>query len=381
MKVLFFQYMFQNDGSTNALYKLVDYLSSRDCEIMIIYSRRSAGVSQFKDIGVKCIQIPYLMSSDRGYKGIFRYIYICLYVIVNSIAIFNMLVTSYFFKPDVIHTNVSPIQVGYFLAKLLHIPHIWHIREFKYRNASSQPIFNFSYFIKLLNSSATIATTKAIKDYYGLARCKVIYDGVINNSSHNELTPLNERLKSFLFVGRVEKSKGIEMLINSFAKFAVNNADWRLDIVGGYSANYYSDLIRKIKILNIENRVHFLGPRSDVDALMAKRKVVVISSLSEGFGYVTVEAMNNKCFVIANNNTGTKEQLDNARNIAGKEIAYRFTNEEELLEQMRRVVLEDELSLQVLVDDAYDIVRNLYGITRYGSEVSNYYEQMIKLVK
>ncbi len=381
MKIIILQYMFQNDGSSNALLKLYNYLISKEVDCLIIYSRNSQEIRILKKAGIKAIKVPYLMSSDRGYRGIIKYAYIIVFLIINTVALMCMLFISFVYKPNIIHTNVSPIHLGYYLAKILRIPHIWHLREFRRREAYAQPIFNYAYFKKILNDSDAIATTKSIKEYYGLSRCKVIYDGVIDQHASKTISPLNNRLNSFLFVGRVEQSKGIEILINSFAKFAKNNSDWNLDIIGGYTEKYYAELVKKISDLKITDRVDFLGICNDVEYKMSERKIVVISSLSEGFGYVTVEAMNNKCFVIANDNTGTKEQLDNAKSIAGYDVAYRFSTEGELFDQMKRFVEGDYTEHQQMVDKAYTIVNQLYSVEQYGTEVLNYYKQIIKSQK
>lgn len=381
MKVITLQYMFQNDGSSNALLKLYKHLISKGVDFLVIYSRSSPEIRMLQDIGVKAIKVPYLKSSDRGYRGIIKYAYLIAFLSINTIALFFMLIISLIYRPNVIHTNVSPIHLGYYLGTILRIPHIWHLREFRRKEACVQPIFNYTHFMKILNNSDTIATTKSIKEYYGLSRCRVIYDGVINQHASKTIVPLRQRLNSFLFVGRVEQSKGIEILINSFAKFNTINNDWCLDIIGGYTDKYYNELVRKMENLNITNRVHFLGICNDVEQKMAERKVVVISSLSEGFGYVTVEAMANKCFVIANDNTGTKEQLDNAKSIAGYEVAYRFSTESELFDQMKRFVEGDYTEHQQMVDNAYTIVNQLYSVEQYGTEVLNYYKQIIKSKK
>lgn len=377
MNIIVLQYIFLNDGSSRALIELLCNLSKKDCKYLVIYSRKSKELDVLKQMGIRSIRIPYLKSSDRGYSGIIRYLFILLYMIVNIIALLRMLYVAIIFKAQIIHTNVSPINLGYYLAKLLHIPHVWHLREFRKKEDKCQPICGYAHFLRLINKSRTIATTKSLKDFYRLTQCQVIYDGVIDTSEEFILPLLRDRHNSFLFVGRVEQSKGIEILIKAFAEFCIKNNNWHLDIVGEYSKDYHRKLTELIQTYGIHKKVHFLGVCNDVSQKMLERKVVVISSLSEGFGYVTVEAMSNKCFVIANNNTGTKEQLDNAKNIAGHDIAYRFTTSKELLTQMETFASVDISHHQELVDQAYKVVNNLYGINRYGDEVYNYYRQLI----
>ena len=44
------------------------------------------------------------------------------------------------FKPDIIHTNIGPISIGYEVARQKNIPHIWHLREYQKLD------FNINYF-------------------------------------------------------------------------------------------------------------------------------------------------------------------------------------------------------------------------------------------
>ena len=372
MRILIIQYMFLNDGSTNALMELLKGLLRQGYEIQTIYSRYSERIAELDSLGIKSIQVPFLRSSDRGYCGLKKFIYYPLLLLVNAGALCRMAVVARRFKPQIVHTNVSPIHIGYYLSRILGVPHLWHLREFLRREDRSQPTFGYDYFLKLLNKSNTVATTRAIKDYYGLPNCKVVYDGVIKDCADQPLPLLAERKDSFLFVGRVEQSKGIELLIDAFSQFVHENNEWQLDVV--VSNDYKKELQDRIQALGIADKVKFLGVRNNVPQMMKERKAVVVSSLSEGFGIVTVEAMNNKCFVIANDNTGTKEQLDNARELVGSDVAYRFTTAGELLQQMRRFVNEDNVILQQVVDKAYEVVNSLYGVEKYVSEIAKCYE-------
>ena len=55
------------------------------------------------------------------------------------------------------------------------------------------------------------------------------------------------------------------------------------------------------------DNVKFLGIRKDIYSLMKNAMALVVSSPSEGFGFITVEAMLNGCLVIGRNTAGTKE--------------------------------------------------------------------------
>ncbi|HZW55668.1 MAG TPA: glycosyltransferase family 4 protein [Nitrososphaerales archaeon] len=97
--------------------------------------------------------------------------------------------------------------------------------------------------------------------------------------------------KVVLYVGRIEKSKGIEFLLEGFVQVRKKLSDARLVIVGGGSSSYVAEL----KKLNedLGQRAIFTG-RIDERLLLgaySASSVVVLPSFMEGFGLTLLEAM------------------------------------------------------------------------------------------
>jgi glycosyltransferase involved in cell wall biosynthesis len=63
---------------------------------------------------------------------------------------------------------------------------------------------------------------------------------------------------------------------------------------------------------NLNDRVHFLGQRTDVFSIIKSAKFVVVSSHWEGFGLAAVEGMAAKKPVLASNVKGLKEVVEGA---------------------------------------------------------------------
>ncbi len=71
-------------------------------------------------------------------------------------------------------------------------------------------------------------------------------------------------------------------------------------------------------------------PTNQIYDLMNRATALIVPSPFEAFGLITAEAMFNKCLVIGKDTAGTKEQFDNGQRKYNKEIALRFTNEQQL---------------------------------------------------
>lgn len=112
----------------------------------------------------------------------------------------------------------------------------------------------------------------------------------------------------FLFIGRPDKIKGLELLINAFA--SLNNKNVKLKIVGPEN-NYTITLKQLVNKLSLENSVDFLGPIFNYEKynLIANARAVVVPSYSEVIGMVNLEASACKTPVITTHQTGLKPEF------------------------------------------------------------------------
>jgi len=108
-----------------------------------------------------------------------------------------------------------------------------------------------------------------------------------------------------LNVGRLTPQKGQDGLIRAFASVARDKR--HLVIVGD---GPLEESLRAIaRDLDLGDRVHLIGRRSDVPALLAGSRAFVLSSLWEGMPNVVLEAMGAGCPVVATDVEGVRELL------------------------------------------------------------------------
>ena len=109
-------------------------------------------------------------------------------------------------KYDIIHTNVSVVNIGFKVAKKLKIKHLYHIREY------GDLDFNLKYFptkstlLKILRGRHTFSAfiTKDLQRYYGLQNSemsRVIYNGIIGKVNQASEKQINDNDRFFLFAG------------------------------------------------------------------------------------------------------------------------------------------------------------------------------------
>lgn len=319
--------------------------------------------------------------SVKTYRGLLLYVPLLLRrLLLNRKASNELCKIVNDFHPDIIHTNVSVINIGYNASRKNKIPHVWHIREYQNLGLGIRVFPSVGKFIQNLQSSInhSICITEGIQSYYNLERqSEVIYDGVASSCA---IQFRETKQPYFLFVGYLVENKGIRDVIMAFGEFCRQvNTGIQLWIAGETTNRvYYDELVTLTQKMGIVSRVIFLGVRKDVFNLMADATALVVPSYWEGFGFITAEAMFNGCLVIGRNTSGTKEQFNNGFNRYGKEIALRFNTTDELVGCMRDVVTHGVQYYFPLMKLAQETVVALYSIETYVEKVYSYYCTILK---
>ena len=102
----------------------------------------------------------------------------------------------------------------------------------------------------------------------------------------NDVPKDNYRIIS---VGRLTSIKRFDRLIDAFAKISNNNPNWHIDIFGdGSDKDILNSQITK---LHLNNRIIIHPPTNDIFTEMKKSQFLVMTSESEGFALVLIEAM------------------------------------------------------------------------------------------
>jgi glycosyltransferase involved in cell wall biosynthesis len=135
----------------------------------------------------------------------------------------------------------------------------------------------------------------------------VIPNGV-NLEEFRDLERRRKDCRAILYVGRLEKYKGVHYLVNALQKL---DNDVILEIVG--KGPYKKSLVKLVRKLGLEYRVKFYQdlPRNVLLHKYANANIFVLLSKLEAFGISVSEALASKIPCILANTSALKEWVDN----------------------------------------------------------------------
>jgi len=197
----------------------------------------------------------------------------------------------------------------------------------------------------IVPSNAT--KSDVIKDLHiSNQKITVTHEGIDENMSKEQSSELKLKEKYFLYVGNFYPHKNLNRLIIAFSKLKENSDFYNIKLfIVGKKDFFYEKIYIKVKSLNLENSVVFLGQVDDknLKSLYSGATGLVVPSLMEGFGLPALEAMANKCLVLASDIPSLHEICQNCA------VFFDPKNTDDIYEKLK-FVLEDMTNISSIVE-------------------------------
>lgn len=386
MNILFIEMAFDGTvgGSHTCLYNLLSNLDREFYNLSVVVYQSNIFIDKLKNVGVEVVLLPrnpivngnvFIRKLRNWYRLIYRHRIELRKIILSR-------------KVDVLILNNSVAGGNDFLhvCRKLNIPVIAYERGYIQYTASDISLSNMI--------DASIAVSNAIHNnmirHSYSATTRVIYDGLMVNKTEATM-PRTEIKKSIGIpdnsivvgmIGNVREWKGQAYFVKAFMMLGKKYRNMYGLIVGGYGVEdrEYIDHLKKLSI-NSEScdRLLYLGFRDDVPNLLQIMDIFVHASIKpEPFGMVLLEAMLQKVPVIATDNGGPVEILENG--LCGILVPPRdehaiadgvekYLNNRLLRESMvnrARKRVEAEFNLQKTVSQVDNLLREVVGRASVG---------------
>jgi glycosyltransferase involved in cell wall biosynthesis len=196
-------------------------------------------------------------------------------------------------QPDIIIVGDNGLK-AYLIPFILktNTPIIFECHGSKYIEETQPSKYFFSTKIKVFfkgffaNSfTKFVALSKA-----SLQEWNVKNGVVIPNPLWFEPTNFSDlKAKKVIAVGRHSYEKGLDRMLQIWHKVIQKHPDWTLEIYG--KSNQNQELQKLSKILNIDTNVVFFDPVKNISNKYREASILVMTSRTEGFGMVLIEAM------------------------------------------------------------------------------------------
>lgn len=253
-----------------------------------------------------------------------------------------------FYNRPFVVTIHDLIQLHFSTGRASTLPFpFYRIKHFGYKYVISKAAQKAKKIISVSNS-----TKDEIIDHLKVPEDKieVVYEGVEQAFREKRVASSLEITKRyglnanryFLFVGNVYPHKNVGTLIKAFEK--INKSDIGLVFVG--KEDFFHKRLKQ-KVISNKN-IQFLDYVSDEKLVWLYQNAIaaVCPALMEGFGLPALEAMANKCLVIASDTPSLREVCkDNA-------IYFDPKNPEELSLKMQEV-LENKTKYKELIEKGF----------------------------
>jgi len=220
----------------------------------------------------------------------------------------GMVASSFAFRPDVIYTSQQrwDVRIGTLLSILLRRPHVIHLHYMPGSWLGKEAFWRLKHCASVIGVSEFIRR-KAIESGVLARRVVAIRNVLTVKSVQVDISPAEARKKlcaelqipeSDLLIGmvaRLNPQKGQRELLWALAPLlAEPELRYHLILAGGENdpgGTYVQEIFRFAREKGILHRLHWLGRRSDVPALLCAFDVFAHPSFNEPCGLAVLEAL------------------------------------------------------------------------------------------
>ena len=220
---------------------------------------------------------------------------------------------------DIIHAHDwTTYRAGVLAQDALRKPLVIHVHSLEHDRAPGSPSPQVCALEKegLLAADRVIAvsrfTRQRIAENYGIDphKVEVIHNGIDDDAClSTRLSPSEYRPKTVLFAGRLTAQKGPQYFLLAAERVLESDPDLRFLVVG--DGDMRCHLEKMAEELGIADNVRFLGFLSqfDLSRVYSLASVCIMTSVSEPFGLVALEAMKRWIPVIIPRHAGVTEVI------------------------------------------------------------------------
>ncbi len=275
-------------GAERTLVNLVTYSKSQDIKYIIISLEKENHYSQY--LKERNIEVHYFNFSKSIFNNIFEFIKI--FKLIKQL------------KPNITHSWLYYSDlINSIISKINKTKSIWSIRGMEVYSDSNNLIHKLtikilSFLAKKVPSKIISCSERAAESFIKIGYPKeivVIPNGYDFKKFNNDKKRKYYSKKNVFVIGNVGRfhpHKDHANLVHAINILKqLTNKNFKLVLIGRNIDHNNTELIDLIKKLNLIKNVDLLGKKNNIEDYYAKFDLFVLSSFTEGFPNVILEAM------------------------------------------------------------------------------------------
>jgi glycosyltransferase involved in cell wall biosynthesis len=375
MKIVFVSHSSRLGGAERVLLETIEVLRDRGIGCCVLVPTQGDLCIELSRLGVEFRVISFGLWMTRIGTPLGTRLKSAVSIAAAVIPVANQIKR---WKCGVVYSNSAAVCVGAFAARLLGLPHVWHLQEFGYEDHRLVFLFGKKSPFMIMNtlSAAWIANSNAVQAKYGrymnLEKSKVIYYSM-HRGPKAEIFSIESQLPSIrrreafrcIIVGTLFENKGQEDAVRAVAELKKRDILVELLVVGDGKPEYRSHLIKICAEKSIEKQVVFMGHIENPSSLLDGSDVALVCSKAEAFGRVTVEAMLAGKPVIGANGGATPELVHDGYN----GLLYKAGDFAELASKIQYLHENPEVARKI-GENGKQWAQEMFSERRYAEELT-----------
>ena len=375
MRILFISNYSDLYGANRSMMTIIEYLKRKGNDVFLILPEHGDIEEESKQKNIEFAVVP-CFTQLYYYKPQWKYLTLPILVAHAYLRLPKLKDIAQKFAPDLIYSNTSAENLGIKIAKALNVKHISHIREFMDLDHDAKYIFGRKRKKKYINQSdGVIYVSNSVANHVNMGEPlkewqRVIYNGVDTVDWEYSDKRMPEELNLGV-VGIFDPEKGQDVAIGMMPSILKCYPKAKLHVWGDKEGKYKKRLYSMVNQMELEENVIFHGFEKNPNIIYKDMDILMMCSRSEGFGRVTVEAMQRAIPVLGYKSGGTSELVKDGFN------GYSFLTQEDCVCGLKKM-LSSEMEFNKLRKNAYDDARTNYTVDLYCSRVEAFVEMIMK---
>lgn len=302
-------------GAERALLRVVRHLTENGVEVLVVIPRTGPLEPMLRDAGASVVRwpLPKWVARTKAWP-------VFLARVLGAALTFpRLLFVTKRFRPCLAYTNSWVVPSGALAARVLHVPHIWHIREYAPGNESLRSQLPMPTIRRLTErwSTELVAMSESIASQFAgtAVPLHVVYvgvdppTGVSTGTDDSARRWLADGQPGVLVLGTISAAKGTPTAVAMMDRLRREQRNARLLIVGRGTPAMMREITDQIATLRLRDVVRLEPFTDDPWDLMSSADVLLVPSRHEAYGLVTVEAQSAGVPVVGSATGGTRELL------------------------------------------------------------------------